>query len=286
MIYFCADDYGMSKESNIRIKKCEEEGVLNKISILPNGEITDFKKGLLESQSALSLHINLVEGYPISNPKDISLLLSDDGSFKYSFVGLLLLCFSPKRKQVEKQVYTEILNQVEFWQKHIGVKKPLFIDSHQHVHMIPLIFNALMQVVKDKDINVEYLRIPAEPIKPYIFTPSLYLEYSFKGLAKQWLLKFLAFMNRKEIKNAKVHSAYFMGAVFSGELSEKRVNKLLPKYLRIARKNNKDIEVCFHPGYSEQGESLFVGNRKDFEKFYFSTWRKKEYDALLNIKTN
>lgn len=284
MVYFCADDYGMSKESNIRIKKCVEDGALNKISILPNGEITDFEKNLSESKPALSLHINLVEGYPLSDPKDISLIVSNDGSFKYSFIGLLLLSFSPKRKQVEKQVYTEILNQVEFWQKHIGVKKPLFIDSHQHVHIIPLIFNALMKVIKDKNVDVEYLRIPAEPISPYIFTPSLYLEYSLKGLAKQWLLKFLAFLNRKEIKNENVHSAYFMGAMFSGELSEKRVKKLLPKYLKLAEKNNKNIEICFHPGYSEQGEKLFVGNRKEFEKFYFSTWRKKEYDALLNFK--
>ena len=90
MIYFCADDYGISKESNNRIEKCLECGVLNKISILPNGNITDLKENFNETRVKLCLHINLVEGYPLSNPRDIDLLVSKSGNFKYFFIKLLL----------------------------------------------------------------------------------------------------------------------------------------------------------------------------------------------------
>ena len=73
MIYFCADDYGISKESNSRIEKCIQKGVLNKISVLTNGELEDFKERLSKYDVKLSLHINLVEGKPLSPTQDISL---------------------------------------------------------------------------------------------------------------------------------------------------------------------------------------------------------------------
>ena len=94
MIYFCADDYGISTASNSRIEKCLEFGTLNKISVLPNGDITDLKETFKEDRVKLALHINLVEGYPLSDPKDIDLLISKSGNFKYSFIGLLFLSLS------------------------------------------------------------------------------------------------------------------------------------------------------------------------------------------------
>ena len=90
MIYFCADDYGMSSEINNRIENCLKNGVLNKISVLPNGDIKDFKEKLTYGASVLSLHLNLVEGRPLSNLDDVG-LLTENGYFKHSFKGLFLL---------------------------------------------------------------------------------------------------------------------------------------------------------------------------------------------------
>ena len=42
MIYFCADDYGISKEYNKCIEECVDKGILNKVSVMPNGEIKAF----------------------------------------------------------------------------------------------------------------------------------------------------------------------------------------------------------------------------------------------------
>ena len=59
---------------------------------------------------------------------------------------------------------------------------------------------------------------------------------------------------------------------------------MLPRYLSLAKKYNKDIEIGFHPGYIKDGEKLIDGSRQDFGKFYFSPWRKVEYDTLINFK--
>ena len=149
--------------------------------------------------------------------------------------------------------------------------------------MIPLIFKTLMRVIKEEGLKVSYLRIPDEPLSPYIYTPSLYFEYHPVGLIKQWLLKTLAFINRKELKKSKIQSAYFMGIMFSGKLNEVRIKKLLHHYIRLAKKYNKDIEIGFHPGYIKDEEKLIDGIRRDFQKFYYSPWRNTEYNTLLNF---
>ena len=230
------------------------------------------------------MHINLIEGYPLSNPEDIDLLVTKDGNFKYSFVGLLFLSLSNKRKELEKQLYKEIKKQIEFWKSNIGENTPVCIDSHQHTNSIPLVFKTLMRVIKDEGIEIEYLRIPSEPILPYLLTPSLYFKYTVVGLIKQWLLKFLHIFNKRAFKNSNIKSAYFMGVMFSGRVTEEKIKKLLPKYLKLAEKRGKDIEIGSHPGYMENNENLISGCRDSFKKFYFSDWRKKEYDALMNLK--
>lgn len=284
MVYFCADDYGMSEESNRRIERCVENGVLNKISILPNGVIPDFKARLSACDVTSGLHINLVEGFPLSKREDVCLLLAEDGSFRYSFGGLLLLSVSPKRKQIEAQLYNEIRAQLQFWKKHFGENTPVFLDSHQHTHMIPLVFRALMRAVRDEALDVAYMRLPAEPILPYILTPSLYLEYRPIGLIKQWVLKMLALVNGKTFRVSNIRTAWFMGVLFSGQVTEKRVRKLLPHYIKLAEKHGRDVEIGFHPGFSKEGEKRMDGSRKSFESFYTSPWRKAEYDALINLK--
>ncbi|MBQ5590411.1 MAG: ChbG/HpnK family deacetylase, partial [Clostridia bacterium] len=115
MIYFCADDYGISRSSNTRIEECLKKGVLNKISVLPNGDLSDFNERLLSENIKLSLHLNLVEGCPLSKKEDVSLLVTDKGFFKYSFIGLFFLSIFGNRNLFKKQIYNELKMQIDFW---------------------------------------------------------------------------------------------------------------------------------------------------------------------------
>ena len=72
-----------------------------------------------------------------------------------------------------------------------------------------------------------------------------------------------------------------MGVLFSGMMDFARVNKILPKYIRLAQKSGRDIEVLFHPGYIS--ESDFNNKNVVFNKFYFSQNRKVEFDAVIKI---
>ena len=283
MVYFCADDYGISKEYNKCIEECLQKGILNKVSVLPNGDIENFIERLSCREVLLTLHLNIVEGYPLSPPEEVSLLLDENGCFKRSFIGLFLASFTPKRKELKKQLYTEIKNQLHFWIEKTGDRN-ISIDCHQHAYEIPMVFNTLMRVIRDEKLDVKYLRIPAERVRAHLFTPSLYTSYSLTGFVKQWLLKILAFVNRKWLKDVKFSSAYFLGVMLSGKLNKTRVQKLLKHYLYYSEKNERNIEVAFHPGCANDDVELISGSREDFKKFYSSPWRNIEYETLVNTK--
>ena len=283
MVYYCADDYGISEASNERIEKCLREGVLNKVSVLPNGLLDHFQERLAGKGICLSLHINLVEGAPLSDPKELDLLVTDQGYFRYSFAGLFLLSLSGKRKRLRDQIHKEIQAQVRFWKETMGEGTPLCLDSHQHTHLIPLIFRTLLQVIEEENVTVSSLRVPAEPLMPYLLTPSLYPAYLQSGLVKHCILKVLKFVNYGALKKSKLTHPCFVGAMFSGRLTEDKINKLLPHYQRIAKRRGQAVEFAMHPGSMEPGEKTMPGVREDFTKFYLSPWRKREFHTLLNF---
>lgn len=209
----------------------------------------------------------------------VPLIAHNDGSFRHRFFGLFVLSLF-KKKEFQEQVYRELRAQLAFWRDNVSGDLPIMTDSHQHTHMIPSVFRMLLKAIEDENIAVKYIRIPSEPILPYVMTPSLYFTYSPVNIIKQWLLKFFGKINKKKLKEAKIPTAYFMGILFSGRMDAVRVKKVLPRYIKKATKEGKDIEVLFHPGYMETGESL---RDITFREFYLSPDRETEYQAVNNI---
>ena len=279
MIYFCADDYGLNKASSMRIKKCVDEGILNKVSIFPNFDLVDFSD--FGEDVRLSLHLNLVEGKCLSDADKIPLLADENGNFKHTFGGLFKLNFL-KKKEFENQLYQEIKAQILYWKSVLPKDREFCVDSHQHTHMIPGIFKTLLKVLKDENIALKYLRIPVEPILPYVKSPTLYFSYNLVNIIKQWLINFLWLVNKKSAKKQKVPYCLFMGILFSGKM-DKRILKIIPHYIRLADKKGMDAEILFHPGYLAKDEADFEEKNIAFEKFYLSENRKTEYNSVINI---
>lgn len=278
----CADDYGLDDLSSVHIQECIDRGALQRVSVFPNFGDVDLQKIRSSKNIQISLHLNLVEGTCMANADEIDLIAYKTGIFKHSFIGLLKTSVLHKRK-FEEQIYKEIRAQVQFWKENLPKDLPFCIDSHQHTHMIPGIFKMLLRVLHDENIEVKHMRIPSEPLLPFICTPSLYLTYKPVNLIKQWLLKFLWQINKTKIKREDIPYSYFFGILFSGKMDEKRVRKILPHYIKIAEKSPKPIEVLFHPGY----HNAHVHDSNDpnitFTHFYLSPNRKTEYDSVLSL---
>ena len=283
MIYFSADDYGLCSEASAHIQQCIDAGALNKVSVFPNFDKPDLNEMLKKPNVMVCLHLNLVEGKCVANAKEINLIADEKGVFKHTFGGLFKLGLL-RKKEFEEQLYKEIKAQVLYWKSLLPQDTPLCIDSHQHTHMIPSVFKALIKVLKDEKINLGYMRIPCEPLIPYIKTPSLYSTYSAVNIIKQWLLNLLWLKNKKHAKSYKIPTAYFMGILFSGKMDEKRVSKILPQYIKMAEKSKSDIEILFHAGYLKENKAELKKKNIVFESFYISENRKTEFDSVMKIK--
>jgi len=268
VIWFCADDYGLNEAVSARILECVRAGALNKVSVFVNFGKVDVKP-LLERGVRLSLHLNLVEGRCMANAAEIPLIAMENGRFRHTFGGLFLMNLL-RRKRLEEQLVCEIRAQVRAWNAALPQGAEFCIDSHQHTHMIPAVWHALVRVLREEGISPDYVRIPAEPILPYLKAPT---GFPPVNLLKQWLLKGLWAMRRKR---EVFPTARFFGILFSGKMEEARVRRVLPMFEALGG----DVEVLFHPGYLEDGDAP---DGIVFEGFYKSDNRKAEFDAVMKL---
>jgi len=146
-----ADDFGKNRQVNEAVIKCFNEGFLSSASILMNGsgynEAVEFMKA--HKYSGVGIHLNLTEGSPVtSNLKRIPSLIKGDGSL---LDNKQLRKKSLKFTVPYRQIYTELENQILEFLK-FGIK-PSHIDSHHHVHTIPLVALAVTKLAKKYGIS-------------------------------------------------------------------------------------------------------------------------------------
>lgn len=272
-----ADDYGMTDQSNARIQASWEHGCVNGISVMVNGTAPLLPNG---ANVAVALHLNLVEGKPLSPAEKIPLLVRDDGYFRHSFFGLLVLSLSPERKEMERQLYMEIDAQFAAFQCLYPNEREVLVDSHQHTHMIPLVFSTLLRVICDRGLRVSYLRIPAEPISPFLKEPSLYLTYRPVNVVKNIVLNVLWCFSRKKFIESGISTAVFCGILFSGDMDERRLTMVLPHFRRLAEKRGQNLEFLFHPGAIFPGEPFLDPDKTGFCDFYRSPGRQTDAETV------
>ena len=261
---FNADDFGMSRGINQAIAKAYHEGVLNSTSIMINlnfvNEALELKKDMPDL--AVGLHLNLTNQYPLSNPTDIPLLVDDKGKFKHGFVNLLLLSFLHPF-EMRRQVELETRAQLEKALKS-GLKLS-HIDSHRHIHHIPLIFNVVKKLAKEYDIPRN--RVVNENIFNTLkhYNDSSYLKDG--GLVKYAVLRALAFWN-----NYKTDT-YFYSILYTCKLSREKFHNLqIPGGYGA-------VEVGIHPAMPDIDKQHL---EDVFDDNILSPWRTKELETLLD----
>ena len=272
-----ADDYGMTAKCNARIQTCWEQGCVNAVSVMVNGNEPLLPE---DSRVPVALHLNLVEGKALTPAEQVPLLVREDGYLKHSFFWLMILSLSPKRRQLEQQLYLEIQAQLVQFQRLFPNERELLLDSHQHTHMIPLVFSTLLRAIRDLGLKVSYMRIPAEPIGPFLREPSLYLTYRPTNLVKNAVLNSLWYFNRKQFRESGISTAIFCGILFSGEMDQRRLAKVFPHFLRLAQNRGMDLEFLFHPGAILPGEPFLDPKKTGFCDFYRSSGRLTDGETV------
>lgn len=290
-IIFHADDYGITPEQSKLILSyagdCGGNGALNSISVMVNSPSFDQSVPLLRESAQhiyTSLHVNVVEGTCCADPARIPYLVDETGTFRQSFASMLKLAFGSTREALTKQLAIEIGAQIDTYLEVLPeAKDALRIDSHQHFHLIPAVFDALLEAAESRGCTIAFLRIPAEPVIPFLKTPRIWLRIPPINWVKHWLLNFLWRLDKRKLPQYKQISAVFCGINFSGHMTPERAGAVYPAFKAYAKKKGMPLEMLFHPG-SVPEEDALNPNLTGFIAFYTSNLRGIEGEALRTLQ--
>ncbi len=293
MIEYHADDYGLFPEQSRHIMECYHNGALNGISIMPNSpylaECMDSIKDI-RNRLFVTVHLNLVEGKPLTG-YNASRLIDENGNFDIGFIKLLVMSYVPGvRNTYRNQLKKELSAQIKACEPYMndGVYR---LDGHVHYHMIPVVFDAMMDVIKENDLKVSYIRFPREEFEIYRKAAGKIKGITFANILKVMILNFLGRRNShkyaEDLRKLKVKSQLFMGVMMSGHMFYDNVNACLPIAADVmADRGLSDMEILFHPGDVSVEEDISKLTSKDDYNFLTSKNRGKEAEALKKFGGN
>lgn len=290
MIEFHADDYGLFPAQSRRILSCRQNGVLNGTSLMPNSPCLAECLELLRPWASgmhLTIHLNLMEGKSLSPSGALPLLTDTEGVFAVSFLTLLLAPLSPKREEYRRQLKEELRAQIRAVRPFLTeMGAPLRLDGHAHWHMLPIVFDALMDVIREDELPVRYIRMPAEPLSLYARHLGHIFPFHPINLVKTALLRLLCRRNRRRYRRelSGMEQALFLGVLFSGGFTLEKFRLLLPDAVRLAEKRGWHLELLAHPGAVYEPEDIRALTNRDDVAFLTSPARRKEAEAFLKLK--
>lgn len=302
-----ADDYALTLNTSRDMLSCMKKGCLDSISIVPN--MSCFKECMellyeavpeLPFLPKMSVHLDFVEGRSLAGAGQAPLLVKDRGSLMgLSWGGLFAMSYQPwKRHGAKEQLKREIRAQIERTQEAVrramdiakkhGIacgQKGIRIDSHQHAHMIPVVWEALTEVIEQEGYEVEYIRNSKEMMGAFVSEVSLWKTYRPINFVKNRLL---ALYSHKADRYAEAHhmeQMYLWGLVMSGHMDYDRIVTLYPKIAAGAARENRVLEILFHPGLTLPEEVTEEIGAEAAEDFYLRKDRHVEMEAVNKIRT-
>ena len=280
-----ADDIGVSRKGAEKILEACDAKILSSVSIMPNGPAFEYSVQQLKKRPnlRLSVHLNLLEGKPVSAAGDVGCLVDENGRFYHSFQGLWMkygLSHSSDRSTLKQQVKKEMRAQIQKVIEHLGNDTAVNIDSHNHYHIIPFVFEALLELSEKFDIK--YVRIPEEKFFWYLADWRSASRYMSANVIKHHLLNTLSRGYKRRLNQLRIsYPEYFIGVLFSGHMSRKVVEAAV-RSLHRAPKKDGIVEILFHPGRAESREIKEWVSKRSFNDYYCSPSRDNEFNELID----
>ncbi len=220
-----ADDYGYFRCVSKGILKAATQGIVTATGVLSNAADFAEHAARLRDCEALDVgvHLNLTDGAPLTT--ELRNRLSRwSGRFpgKFAMVGAIL-----SRTVRTEDVSREWRAQIERCLDHgLHVR---FLNSHEHLHMLPSLFAVTRALAKDYEIR--HIRFPTSQLMGSSSNGSL-----FRGA----VIKALEMLNGR---HARTPRARFLGLETSGKLDLPHLQRSLS---RLAA--GEIYELMCHPG--------------------------------------
>jgi predicted glycoside hydrolase/deacetylase ChbG (UPF0249 family) len=145
-----ADDLGLSPGVTRAILESHRRGVVRSASLIVTADSAAEAAAYarMEPDLEVGLHIDLVGGWPVSDPAAVRSLVDAEGRF-LGLAGLTSRLFTGRVRAAE--VAAEIRAQAAL-ARSWGIL-PLAWDSHRHVHLLPPVARVVGRVARDEGVR-------------------------------------------------------------------------------------------------------------------------------------
>lgn len=288
------DDYALSLNNSKRMLELIDSGKMDSISIIPNMGCFDECMNMLserwnsfDKKPLISVHINLIDGFKLSerasgnnntDTEEVSPVY-----FRNSWGSYFLCSLMPgkRKKELGLALREEIKCQILAVRNALPESLPLRLDSHVHAHMIPVVFDAMMDAVEELDLKKElaFVRNSREPLFVFLKDKEYRSTFPFINIIKNIILNVLSRRVSRRLTAAGLPDAMLWGLIMSGNMDKVRVKKLSDPVLKKAAKKDSYLEILCHPGIVTESELRPEYGPEDLS-FITSPNRNVEYDML------
>lgn len=224
-----ADDYGYFPCVSRGILDAALSGTVTATGILANSPDL---KNQLEWLNAiddldLGVHLNLTHGHPLT-----ATMIDNLSDWNGRFPGAYAMSLMILKKKIEvKDVRAEWRAQIETCQG----RKLLFLNSHEHIHMLPALFSLTQELAQE--YQIPYVRLTrAECLLPI----------GISGLVRNTLIQCMQTINQNRFK---VSTTVLLGLSRSGKLNLDYLAKIFSRL-----EPGQTYELMCHPGYFDPCE--------------------------------
>jgi predicted glycoside hydrolase/deacetylase ChbG (UPF0249 family)/folate-dependent phosphoribosylglycinamide formyltransferase PurN len=269
-----ADDLGLARACNEGIREAAAHGAVTSASLFACSE--GFHEAVTEvipecPDLGLGIHLNLTDGRALRPRPGGSAIVGPDGHYRAGFVGLLT---RQRDRRLLAEVEYEFRNQIEAVLEH--VPRPDHLNSHQHVHAVPAIFELVCRLARE--YNIPFVRIPGERFhRTDGLLDHLRLRYGV-NLVKVAVLGALERRLRRIAAATGIRTnAHFIGLAYTGFMNTDRVEA----GLAALDGSDEVVEVLLHPArpHSGRDETYPSSVTRDY---VFDPERANELNALLD----
>lgn len=251
---FAADDYGISGEINEGILDLSRRRVISKISVMPGAYAISLDNQTPDNVQT-GLHVTLTLPVAGNDNKDTSP------------TRLFYRCYIKRELNIENLIDT-VLRQAAFVESR-GIRIS-YLDTHQHVHVMPKLLTALIIVAKRKGIKIiRCITIQKRHLPFYFYS---LIRYGFiMQVPKYFILYAMGFLMKRSLDKQQMQypeNLILMPMALHGDYAG-----LLKSFYR--RFKDKNAEIITHPGFMQDA---------GFDEYVEG--RKIEYEALSAFACN
>jgi predicted glycoside hydrolase/deacetylase ChbG (UPF0249 family) len=280
------DDMGITAGASRSLLEAWAAGWLDGFSVLANGEgvglVTDELARHPDRPARVAVHFNLTEGPPSATPDRVKALVDAQGALTHSFGSLLARRWLGSRsawRALLDEIELECREQIRAVRAICGDRAIQSIDGHNHVHMIPGVFSAVVRAARAE--RVPEIRISREP---FYIAGRLDLLHPFWwiNLLKHSILRTLSRGAAPVAAAAGLDSPdYLIGVLYTGHMTGQRAKAGIQA--AQVRPGTGRIQVAFHLGVTDPAEAGKRWTRGE-RRFHLSPWRSIEFDELRQLR--